>query len=155
MIFNKCLVIGEDCIIANFLIYFKNLVNFYTARKRLNFSVQLPKQINVLSRSARLIHATTGYRFHQNRDPGFPYIRFLCSPGLASSSTIDIIKENSKMSNEVVSNVGFKTGIDRSSYDLLQLLRHIVSFNLQLNENYLFCLALYNVEQRVTGKLLL
>ena len=42
MIFNKCLVIGEDCIIANFLIYFKNLVNKLNCRNRLNFGAQLP-----------------------------------------------------------------------------------------------------------------
>ena len=42
MIFDKCLVIGEECIIANFLIFFKNLVNFYIVRNRLNLSVQLP-----------------------------------------------------------------------------------------------------------------
>ena len=42
MVFNKCLVIGEDCIIANFLIFFKNLVKKFKYRKRLKFSVYLP-----------------------------------------------------------------------------------------------------------------
>ena len=44
MIFNKWLVIGEDCIIANFLIYFKNLVNFYIAWNRLELCVSLPSR---------------------------------------------------------------------------------------------------------------
>ena len=42
MIFDKCLVIGEVCIIANFLIFYKNLVNFFKCRNLLNLSVQLP-----------------------------------------------------------------------------------------------------------------
>ena len=45
MIFNKCLFIGEDCIIANLLlIFFKILVNFYIARNRLDLSVSLPRE---------------------------------------------------------------------------------------------------------------
>ena len=35
------MVIGEDCIIAKFFNCFKNLVNFYIVRNRLNLSVQL------------------------------------------------------------------------------------------------------------------
>ena len=34
------LVVGKDCIIANF--FFKNLVNFYIARNRLDLSGSLP-----------------------------------------------------------------------------------------------------------------
>ena len=49
MIFDKCLVIGEVCIIANFSIFFKILVNFYKFRNRLNLSVQLPSPINEIT----------------------------------------------------------------------------------------------------------
>ena len=66
MIFNKWLVIGEDCIIANFLIYFKNLVNFYIARNRLHLSVSLPTAVLVKTKVVGLQNTFCGHQKHQH-----------------------------------------------------------------------------------------